>query len=139
MRKVLAHIFTLKAQLSQNIKQNNAILTSNMDSTALIDGELLQEASDCIIKLFQAKYFKDELDKMKQKERSLSKASALFSFNSFIDGKGIIRVGGRIRRSELYEEYMHPIILPKKSKVTELIIKCCLDYQCKFHNKIGSV
>ena len=76
---------------------------------------------------------------MKQKERSLSKASALFSFSSFIDGKGIIRVGGRIRRSELYEEYMHPIILPKKSKVTELIIKCCLDYQCKFHNKIGSV
>ena len=46
MRKVLAHIFTLKAQLSQNIKQNNAILTSNMDSTALIDVELLQEASD---------------------------------------------------------------------------------------------
>ena len=44
---------------------------------------------------------------------------------SFIDGKGIIRVGGRIRRSELNEEYMHPIILPKKSKVTELVVKWC--------------
>ena len=38
----------------------------------------------------------------------------------FIDGKGIIRVGERIRRSGLNEEYMHPTILPKKSKVTEL-------------------
>ena len=43
----------------------------------------------------------------------------------FIDGKSIIRVGGRIRRSGLNEEYMHPIILPKKSKVTELIVKWC--------------
>ena len=40
----------------------------------------------------------------------------------FIDEKGIIRVGGRIR-SGLNEEYMHPIILPKKFKVTELIVK----------------
>ena len=34
-------------------------------------------------------------------------------------------MGGWIRRSELNEEYMHPIILPKKSKVTELIAKFC--------------
>ena len=34
-------------------------------------------------------------------------------------------MGGRIGRSELNEEYMHPIILPKKSKVTELIAKFC--------------
>ena len=43
----------------------------------------------------------------------------------FIDGKDIIRVDGQIRRSGLNEEYMHPIILPKKSKVTKLIVKWC--------------
>ena len=87
--------------------------------------QLLQETSESIIKLVQAKHFKDELGKLKQKERSLSKASTLCSLDPFIDGKGIIRVGGRIRRSALNEEYMHPIILPKKSKVTELIVKWC--------------
>ena len=43
--------------------------------------------------------------------------------DSFIDGKGMLRVGGQIRRSGLNEEYMHPIILPKKAKVTKLIAK----------------
>ena len=94
---------------------------------------------------------------MKQKERSLNKASALCSLDPFIDGKGILRVGRRIGSSRLHEEYMYPMILPKKSKVTELIIKLYhlkvaqrgitlneirdrfLDYQYKFHNKISSV
>ena len=49
-------------------------VTRNMESTGipLIDAELLQEASDSIIKLVEAKDFKDELGKLKQKERSLS-------------------------------------------------------------------
>ena len=79
MKKVVTHILKLKAQLLQKIKQKKAIITSNMESTALIDVELLQEASDSIIKLVQAKHFKNELGKLKQQERSLSKASALCS------------------------------------------------------------
>ena len=86
---------------------------------------MLQEASDSIIKLVQAKHFKDKLSKLKQKERSLTKASALCSLDPFIDGKGIIRVCRQIRRSGLNEEYVHPIILPKKSKLIELIVKRC--------------
>ena len=73
MKKVVAHSLKLKAQLLQKIKAKRAILTSNMESTELIDVELLQEASDNIIKLVQAKNFKDELGKLKQKERNLKK------------------------------------------------------------------
>ena len=47
------------------------------------------------------------------------------SLDPFIDSKGILRVGGQIRRSGSNEEYMHPIILPKKFKLTELIVKWC--------------
>ena len=83
---------------------------------------MLQEANDSIIKLVQAKHFKDEFDKLEQKERRLSKASALCSLDPFIDGKGILRVGGQIVRSGLNQEFMHPIIIPKKSKV---IAKWC--------------
>ena len=36
-----------------------------------------------------------------------------------------MRVGARIRRLGLNEEYINPIILPKRSKVTKLIIKWC--------------
>ena len=61
MKKVAAHILKLKTHLLQKIKQRKAILTSNMESTALIDVELLQEASDSIIKLVQAKHLKTNL------------------------------------------------------------------------------
>ena len=120
MEKVVAHILKLKAQLLQKTKQKKVIPTSNMEFPALIDVGLLQEASDSIIKLFQ-----DELGKLKHKERSLSKASVLCFLDPIIDRKGIIKVGGWIRRSGLNEEYMHPIILPKKSKVAKLIVKWC--------------
>ena len=125
MDKVVPHILKLKAQLLQKIKQKKAIPTSNMESPALVDVELLQEVSDRLIKLFQAKHFKDELGMLKQKERSLSKSSVLCFLDPLIDRKGIIEVRGWIRRSGLNEEYMHLIILPKKSKVTKLIVKWC--------------
>ena len=52
MKKIVAHILKLKTQLLQKIKQKKAILTSNMKSTGkpLVDVELLQEASDNIMK-----------------------------------------------------------------------------------------
>ena len=75
--------------------------------------------------MVQAKHFKNELCKLKKKERSLNRASALCSFDPFIDGKGTCRVGGQIRRSGFNEEYMDSVILPKKSNVTELIVKWC--------------
>ena len=76
MKKVVTHILKLKAQLLQKIKQKKAIITSKMESTALINVEFIQEASDNTIKLVQSKHFKDELSKLKQKERGLSKAVA---------------------------------------------------------------
>ena len=38
---------------------------------------------------------------------------------------GLISVGGRLQQSNLYEKVMHPVILPKKGKLTEMIIRWC--------------
>ena len=42
-----------------------------------------------------------------------------------MDEHGIIRVGGRLRMSGLSDECKHSTILPKKSKVTDLIVQWC--------------
>ena len=63
--------------------------------------------------------------KFRQKEGSLGKESQLSTLNPFIDKHGIIRVDGRLRRSGLIDECKHPIILPKESKVTDLIVQWC--------------
>ena len=49
----------------------------------------------------------------------------MFSGSIYRYSKSILRLGEWIRNSELYEEYMHPIILPKKSNIMELTGKCC--------------
>ncbi|XP_060536447.1 uncharacterized protein LOC132708258 [Cylas formicarius] len=41
----------------------------------------------------------------------------------FLDGRGCLRVGGRIRRSNLSYDEKHPLLLPKSHRLTELIIE----------------
>ena len=38
---------------------------------------------------------------------------------------GLIRVGGRLLQSNLDEKVMHPVMLPMKGKLTEIIIRWC--------------
>ena len=71
---------------------------------APVNMEILQEASNAIIKLVQNKHFKDEVQIIRQKEGSLGKERQLSTLNPFMDKHGIIRVGGRLRRSGLNDE-----------------------------------
>ena len=52
--------------------------------------EMLQKATDEIIKLVQNKYFKDEMERMKSKEKNFNKESPLYSLDPFLDECGII-------------------------------------------------
>ena len=58
----------------------------------------------------------------KEKKALLRKASSLRSLHPFLDSNGIMRVGGRIRRANLSVTLKNPIILPKSSHITSLII-----------------
>ncbi|XP_038055409.1 uncharacterized protein LOC119727556 [Patiria miniata] len=53
----------------------------------------------------------------------LKKTSCLYRLDPFLDVDGIIRVGGRIARSDLPIEAKHPAILPHKGHVTQLLIR----------------
>ena len=85
--------------------------------------EMLHEASNKITKLVQNKHFKDEVQRIRQKEGSLGKESQLSTQNPFMYKYGVIRVGGKLRRSGLSDKCKHQIILPKKSKLTDLIVQ----------------
>ena len=86
---------------------------------------MLQEAGNAIIKLVQNKHFKNEVQKIRQKEGSLGRENQIPTLNTFMDKHSIARVGGRIRRLGFSDECKYPIILPKKSKVTDLIVQWC--------------
>ncbi|CAL8119444.1 unnamed protein product [Orchesella dallaii] len=52
----------------------------------------------------------------------LSATSKLNSLNPFLDGNGIIRVGGRVEKSDLPSNQKHPIIIPHNHHFTSLLI-----------------
>lgn len=78
------------------------------------------EAKLHIIKLVQKIHFSDEIDDLK-KSRPVSSKSKLKDLNPMLED-GLLKVGGRIRNSELPSRTKNPIILPK-CHTTDTIIK----------------
>ena len=93
----------------------------------------LLESEMQILKLVQSKHFASEFELLstftdpENKFNCLKKTSSLYRLNPFIDDKRVIRVGGRLRNSELPYEQKYPIVPPKAKDchVSLLIIKHC--------------
>ncbi|GBM83288.1 hypothetical protein AVEN_261132-1 [Araneus ventricosus] len=56
-------------------------------------------------------------------EGKFVKYSKLIQLNQFLDRKGLLRVGGRIRNSNLSDSERYPIILPKEYPITIMLVK----------------
>lgn len=88
-----------------------------------IDVSVLEKAELAIVRLVQRRAFKTELTCLlaNKRKRNLGSLSRL---SPFMDEDSIIRVGGRIGKSSSLDwRIKHPIILPKKHPVTELVIR----------------
>lgn len=89
----------------------------------------LNHAENFIIKTTQARYFSKEIDQLRT-TGTLNKSSKLRALDPKLDENGILRVGGRsIKSSTLNYGEKHPVILPKDSYVSELIVR-------HYHNKV---
>lgn len=82
----------------------------------------LSEAESFVIKVTQHEAFEEELVCINQ-HRSLPRGSALASLSPFLDSKGLLRVGGRLDKSELGENEKHPIIIPSCHHIATLLVR----------------
>ena len=57
------------------------------------------------------------------KQMKMKQTSSLFRLDPFLDEKEVLRVGGRLKRATMAFEVKHPVIIPKQSHVTELLIR----------------
>ena len=99
----------------------------------------LKSAECAIIRDAQIEAFKEEvvvLQKMKQenadidsrvfakqRKANMKTSRSLYKLDPFLDVNGILRVGGRLTRASLTDDTKFPIILPRNSHVTKLIVK----------------
>ena len=66
----------------------------------------------------------------RRRKEVLKKTGCLYKLDPFVEGDGLLRIGGRIRHATILTEVKHLLILPKSSQVTDLIVR-------HFHSKIG--
>lgn len=87
-------------------------------------------AEELIIKTVQS----DSFSEMLQQDRSLR---ILVGFDPFINQKGIVRVGGRLKNGDLLFELPHPVVLPKSHFISRLVVKDAHDRVA--HQELGHI
>ena len=100
----------------------------------------LQTAELLLIKAVQYQAFPREIkvltDKFPKKEerantaKSVKRTSSVQRLKPILDDDGVLRVGGRILQADLPYAVKHPVLLPKKAHLTNLVIR-------HFHQRSG--
>ncbi|GFQ99158.1 integrase catalytic domain-containing protein [Trichonephila clavata] len=99
---------------------------SNVLHGPLTSEELL-EAERFWIQVEQEKFFSEELKSLK--DNKIEKESPLYNYMPYLDENGLIRLGERLEFCNLPIDEKHPLILPKNSWLTTLIVR-------RKHNKV---
>ena len=138
LKKAVAVYMRVKAVLKERRSQrmNDQSMKPNKTCSPLTTQEL-EDAELAIIHFTQLQSFEHELrtleqasnnklkreqSRFKKNEIQVGKTSSIYHLDPFMD-KGLLRIGGRLNNADIPQESKHPIILPRKSNVTKLIIR----------------
>ena len=136
-------IIKIALRYGQKLKKKKKLsLLSDVLTTAhkrAVDIDLLEKSSIKIIKILQQKEFAEKLKIIKKANKespsnndqsTVTKASPIYGLDPFLDVNGVLRVGGRLRNSSLRRNLIDPILLPRRSVITNRITEWC-------HNRSG--
>ncbi|GBM34821.1 hypothetical protein AVEN_208028-1 [Araneus ventricosus] len=99
----------------------NALKRKNAEKGPLTSDELTT-AEMFWVRITQNDSYSNEITCLKN-NKSLPRDSKLLCLNPFLDSNGVLRVTGRLGKSTHLSTFeKHPIILPSKTKLTELLI-----------------
>ncbi|XP_018407213.1 PREDICTED: uncharacterized protein LOC108783203 [Cyphomyrmex costatus] len=89
-------------------------------TTHFVSHEETTAALQLMCKVVQQHSFPEEY-KALSSNKSLSTSSGILTLNPFLDD-GLIKVGGRLRHSNLTQDARHPVLLPKNHELSRRII-----------------
>ncbi|PIK47691.1 hypothetical protein BSL78_15433, partial [Apostichopus japonicus] len=88
----------------------------------------LKDTEIFILKLLQKYHFQNEIHLLETKKPKVK--GQLWKLDPYLDEEGVLRVGGRLRRTTMSHNSKHQILVPKKTHITDLLIK-------HFHEKVA--
>ena len=139
--KVIALCLRLKSKLaSREVKLTRQVTSESIRPLPKVSVTLIElhAAEKEVLKVVQREHFHEEIQILKglkvggeltarkvARERNLAikKSSCLYRLDPFLDEDGVIRIGGRIKRANLPFATKHPVVLPRKSHITDLLIR----------------
>lgn len=86
-----------------------------------IDQQEIVCSEDLWLQYSQDQHFGQEIADLRA-DRDIKKDSPLHRLTPFIDGHGILRLSGRLRRAEMPYDSIHPIVLSSKCTIAHRII-----------------
>lgn len=84
--------------------------------------EEFKRSMQVILMLVQKQEFQEEISQLSRR-REIPSKSKVISLRPYLDNDGLLRVGGRLRNTQLDYDQKHPIILPRRHHITDLIIR----------------
>ncbi|MCG7865422.1 MAG: hypothetical protein JAY74_03510 [Candidatus Thiodiazotropha taylori] len=138
-KRAVALCLMFKRKLLQHsVKRPKTSFIPDLSQYQPVSVDELRKAEFEIIKIVQADQFQSELSTLKthkifgapsdrndvsNRHKALKSKSELRSLDPFIDSEGIIRVGGRIQNAMVPNDLKHPVVLPKRGHVIDLVIR----------------
>ncbi|XP_018300724.1 uncharacterized protein [Mycetomoellerius zeteki] len=112
--------FSSYAKLCRVVAYCRRCRPTNKHKGSLCTQEII-EAEVQILRLLQKIHFHNDIEDLKTKNHV--RKGKILNLNPFLDENGIIRVGGRLQRSKLTFAQKHPILLPNRNHLTDVIIR----------------
>lgn len=110
LKRIIAYVLIF-ASKCRKIKRGNDITIAD-----------LQLAEISIIKIAQREEFHGELQQL-HKNQCVGTKSRIIQLTPFLDSKGIMRVGGRLKNATVPYDAKHQILLPSSNIISSLIIE----------------
>lgn len=107
--KMLVRVSARVRSLKNEVKQRN-LTVKEIESERLF-----------WIRIAQVETFREEINLLKC-GKPINLESTLLQLNPFLDSEGILRIGGRLKEALVDYDIKHPIIIPKNSILSKLII-----------------
>ncbi len=119
-RRAIAVCLRLKEKLQKHISNQH----DNTTKYEPVCVDELQNAEKLIMKEHQRAKFPKEINQLSQENNNgLKKDSCLLKLDPFLDDQGLLRVGGRIRRSSLNHGVISPVIIHKNCHIAQLLVQ----------------
>ncbi|KAJ0169568.1 hypothetical protein K1T71_014753 [Dendrolimus kikuchii] len=115
--KKMVRVVAFCRRFLQSVRRRN----DNIKVTPYLSVTEIREALDICIRQSQQQWFHAESLALKN-NTPLNKRSQLYKLNIFMDNNKLLRVGGRLRHSQLPEDAKHPVVIPHDSKLAKLVV-----------------